>query len=256
MSTWPLELFDFAYIPDMDQELNRLAALAEDEDWEYKNSPGLAKKRPILHNYIRFTYKRLAEEGQIELSDDGQMIVFDTGLVTKNQEPIFALFSHNYIQNRQPWHFKKWCRKGEGDLNVFSALPDMAHYFTDPSSLIFDRRKELRINYEHIIQDNKDRFPEPYKSMEDHTLQIFLKGYIDNVKERIKRNYKTAVPQYYNGNIQLLLPLCMSSPSRADLALVAENKGNFYRIATCLTLDMAYNNARQLARPDKDWLQP
>jgi len=23
-----------------------------------------------------------------------------------------------------------------------------------------------------------------------------------------------------------------------------------------LTLDMAYNNARQLAKPDRDWLQP
>ncbi|MCH8930901.1 MAG: DUF3825 domain-containing protein [Proteobacteria bacterium] len=30
----------------------------------------------------------------------------------------------------------------------------------------------------------------------------------------------------------------------------------FYCAATCLTLDMAYNNARQLARPDSDWLEP
>jgi hypothetical protein len=44
--------------------------------------------------------------------------------------------------------------------------------------------------------------------------------------------------------------------AEADLALVVERFDGFYRAATCLTLDMAYNNARQLARPDKDWLQP
>jgi hypothetical protein len=40
------------------------------------------------------------------------------------------------------------------------------------------------------------------------------------------------------------------------MALVVEDFDAFYRASTCLTLDMAYNNARQLARPDKDWLQP
>ncbi|HII1671176.1 TPA: DUF3825 domain-containing protein [Salmonella enterica] len=36
-----------------------------------------------------------------------------------------------------------------------------------------------------------------------------------------------------------------------------EKQGNdFYRASTCLTLDMSYNNARLLARPDRDWLVP
>ena len=56
--------------------------------------------------------------------------------------------------------------------------------------------------------------------------------------------------------IQLLLPLCLSDPQRADLALVIDSQGEFYRAATCLTLDMAYNNARRLVKPDRDWLQP
>lgn len=92
--------------------------------------------------------------------------------------------------------------------------------------------------------------------MNDHSVQTFLKGAIDNVKERVQRNYKTAIPQYYKSTIQLLLPLCIGTAEKADLALVAENYGEFYRASTCLTLDMAYNNARQLARPDTDWLQP
>ena len=138
----------------------------------------------------------------------------------------------------------------------FQSLPEMAHYFSNPASLVFDTTKDLRANVEHIIADNKNRFPSPYDTMNDYALQTFLKGAIDNAKERARRNYKTAIPQYYKGKIQLLLPLCLGNPQKADLALVAEDHGTFYRASTCLTLDMAYNNARQLARPDRDWLAP
>ena len=114
-----------------------------------------------------------------------------------------------------------------------------------------------KVNVEHIINDTPhDRFPEPYRSMADFAIQTVLRGAIDNAKERVRRSYKTAIPQYYRGQVQLLLPLCLSDAQRADLALVVERHVGFYRATTCLTLDMAYNNARQLARPDRDWLQP
>ena len=76
------------------------------------------------------------------------------------------------------------------------------------------------------------------------------------IKDRVYRNYKTAVPQYWRGRIQLLLPLCLVQDGKADLALVVEKErdGRCYRGNTVLTLDMAYSNARLLARPDPDWL--
>ncbi|HET6989683.1 MAG TPA: DUF3825 domain-containing protein, partial [Bacteroidia bacterium] len=117
-------------------------------------------------------------------------------------------------------------------------------------------KKELVANIEHIIEDNNERFPEPYKSMNSYQLQTYINGAIQNAKERVKRSYKTAVPQYYRNNIQLLIPLCLTDPKIANLALVVEDYGNMYRASTCLTLDMAINNARQIARPDRDWLQP
>ena len=132
----------------------------------------------------------------------------------------------------------------------------MPHYFDDPSVLVFDTRKELRINVEHVVADNIDRFPPELQSMNPYGLQNIVKGAIDSAIERVKRNYKTAIPQYYQGSIQLLLPLSLTDPSKADLALVVERFSDFYRASTCLTLDMAYNNARQLARPDRDWLAP
>ena len=35
---WPKDLFDF-YIPEVDDQLRELADIAEDEDWNYHNTP-------------------------------------------------------------------------------------------------------------------------------------------------------------------------------------------------------------------------
>lgn len=253
---WPDSLFDLVFIPRMDDRLNELAGLAEPEEWNYQQTRS-DHQTPILYNYLHYTYSRLAEERKVVVSDDGQLITFNTGLVTANQEPIFALSDHNHLPNAtQPWHFQAWCRRGQFEMTRFSQLPEMAHYFDDPSCLVMDNRKELRANIEHIITDNKDRFPDPFKAMDDYALQTFLNGAIQNARERVKRNYKAAIPQYYRGRIQVLLPLCITNPNTADLAIVVEDHGAFYRASTCLTFDMAYNNARALARPDRDWLQP
>lgn len=255
MAIWPADLFEFAFIHNIDQRLDSLALMIEPEQWDYQDSLQ-PRHKPILFNYLRYTYSRLAEEEKICLSDDGQHVAFNTGLVTPNQEPVFAFLGRNTIPDKQPWFLLDWKRRAEHDLTKFQQLPDMAHYFSNPTSLVFDMSKDFRVNVEHLIADNKSRFPAPYNSMDEYQLQTFLKGSIDNAKERVRRNYKTAIPQYYKGRIQLLLPLCISSAARADLAIVVEDHGSFYRASTCLTLDMAYNNARQLAKPDRDWLAP
>ncbi|MEW6530382.1 MAG: DUF3825 domain-containing protein [Thermodesulfobacteriota bacterium] len=256
MEPWPSDLFAFAWIPEINAQLQKLAGKAEEEDWSYHHTAS-EYPLPILYNYVRYTYRRIAEERKIALSEDGQFACFNTGLVTDHQEPLFASFEINRKEGAQPWFFKDWFRRGQRELNIFPELPDMAHYFDDPSCLVLDTRKQLRVNVEHIISETpRERFTERYRSMEDYELQIVLTGAIDNAKERVSRSYKTAIPQYYRGQIQLLLPLCLSDPRRADLALVVEKHSTFYWASTCLTLDMAYNNARQLARPDRDWLQP
>jgi len=256
MVSWPYRFPDFAFMPKINENLRMLACMSEKEDWTYKRT-STEYENPILYNYIQHTYARLAEEQKLVVSIDSQRACFNSGLVTPNQEEIFLVFEVNKLKEvKAPWHFCKFCRKGEYDLSGFSSLPDMAHYFDDPSRLVFDPRKEIRVNIEHIITDNKERFPEPYKSMDNYMLQTFIRGAIENAKQRVKRSYKTAIPQYYRGGIQLLLPLCISNPQIADLAIVLDDGETFYRASTCLTLDMAYNNARQLARPDRDWLQP
>lgn len=253
---FPEHFQEFAFMPKFAENIDSLAILAEPEDWEYKATPS-AHPRPILRNYVTYTYRRLIQEKKIAVTSDEEHACFNLGLITATQEPIYLLFEKNRIETLPHyWHFWKFARRGEWELNKFSALPEMAHYYDDPSSLVYDSRKSLRVNVEHIIQDNLERFPDALKAMNPFGLQNMVKGAIDSAIERVKRNYKTAIPQYYQGSVQLLLPLTLLDPAKADLALVAEKFGDFYRAATCLTLDMGYNNARQLARPDRDWLAP
>ena len=257
MQSWPEDIFDFAWFSEREDQLRELARQAEEEDWQYHHTPN-EHDVPILFNYVRYTYRRLAEERKINLSDDGEFACFNTGLVTPNQEPLFASFEVNrHADARQKWYFKGWFRRGQWELNAFPELPDIAHYFDDPSVLVLDTRKQFRVNIEHIIEETpRDRFPAPYDGMSSFQVRNVLDGAITHARDRTRRNYKTAIPQYYKGRVQLLLPLCLSSPQRADLALVADIHDDFYRASTCLTLDMAYNNARQLTRPDRDWLKP
>ncbi|MBS1788927.1 MAG: DUF3825 domain-containing protein [Acidobacteria bacterium] len=247
---------EFALMPKFTDDIEYLASLAEKEEWDYKNTQNTNSK-PILRNYLKYTYKRIAEEKKVAITSDEEYACWNLGLITNNQEPIYILFEKNRLPAHQSyWHFWKFCRRGEWELNKFGSLPEMAHYFDDPSVLVYDTRRELRANIEHIVADNLSRFPAYLQGMNSYGLVNMVKGAIDSAIERVKRNYKTAVPQYYDGTIQLLLPLSLTDPSKPELAIAVERFSDFYRAATCLTLDMAYNNARQLARPDRDWLAP
>lgn len=92
-------------------------------------------------------------------------------------------------------------------------------------------------------------------------LQEGLKSAVETSKKYCKWNYKTAIPVYYakTNSISLLLPLKLRQDKNvhADIALVVERlpNGN-YQGQTIFTLDMAYQDARQICRPNSDWLMP
>lgn len=88
-------------------------------------------------------------------------------------------------------------------------------------------------------------------------VQLF-DGALKQTRRMLEADYKTAIPQYYNHSIQLLIPICLQHPGKADLALacVKTADGSKYLGRTCLTLKMAYHNARLLARLDGGWLLP
>jgi hypothetical protein len=252
----PSPLFEFAYFHAWDSHVDDLARMAQAENWEYRFTQN-HRPHPILSSYLHYTFGRLEVQKKIGYSPNQSRACFNTGLVTPNYEEIFAAFETQRRQDGAPYVFQGFYKESERELLDFGMLPDLASYVDNSADLLYDTRLPLRKNVDHIIDENKDRFPEPFRSMQDnYQLRIALDGAVAHATRRVQRNYRTAVPQFYQGRIQLLLPICMTNRSRADLALVVYQQSKVYLASTCLTLDMAYNNARLLARPDSDWLEP
>lgn len=216
-----------------------LSKLAAQEEWSNTTYPD----KKILTNYLVHTYKKLTSEKNIVINKD--YALFNTGLFTEFYQPIYAYHDKNGLQFLTAYEL--------GNMNI-SERPPRANYFTDPSLLLFDWHYEININYKHILKDitNLQRIPERLK--DDKNILNNLNGSIDTMKKKVSANYKLAIPQYYEGKIQLLLPLCLEDDETPSLALTVTKVGNFYQGHTCLTLDMAYNNARLIAKPESNWL--
>lgn len=217
-----------------------LITVVAPENWSNKSYPN----NGILVNYMAHTYKKLKSDGNI--IQTGKYGLFNTGLFTKYYEPIYA-----YATNEIPVQFKIGYELGELQI---AERPERANYFTNPELLLFDWHYNINIQYKHILDDVRNNSRLPKDILSSNNLVTLLNGAIDTMKKRVSSNYKLAIPQYFDGKIQLLLPLCLLSDNKPDLALVITKVNDYYQGHTCITLDMAYNNARLIAKPESDWL--
>lgn len=246
-----MKLFEFAYCANFERKISQLASVCP-EKWSF----GTNEDNIILKNYIEHTFMKLEDEDKILKTDTYALI--NTGLFTSFYQAIYAYFIPNTNPGRQEWFLDGFYSSYQLGMMGINSFPTRANYFADPSSMVFDTNCDIIPQYHHIFNDpeNYQRIPE---SIRDSSNKIMLfDGAIRRAKLMIDANYKTAVPQYYNGRIQLLVPICLVSENIPDLALVVSKNeaGNQYLGHTCLTLDMAYNNARLIARPDSAWLKP
>lgn len=267
-----MRLKDWTFVGNDEFFTNKLRLLATNElapeKWSYagKNDYG------ILKSYLYNTFEKLfqeredadvAEKDQLIYMDDN-IACFNTGLYDKNWQPIYFYCVKNPLTGFQPWKFMNFYNSYTIKCaNIPTAAVKAlrrANYFDDPSALIFDVRLDIVPQWDHIIHEEENflRIPEMLRVNGKDFCQTLIDGAIRSVKRRIEANYKTIVPQLHHGRIQLLAPLYLTNSERADLALVlslSEDKTAYYG-HTCLTTEMAYNNARVIARPDSYWLQP
>ncbi|MDO4641698.1 MAG: DUF3825 domain-containing protein [Neisseria sp.] len=251
------KLFDFAVCPKYNDAIKYLAEnIADKECWDFNSTE---KGYKILKNYIDYTFRKLYSESKIIFSNDNKFACFNTGLNTPYLEDIFMFFEKNRNINTRTsydWCFKAFIKESDNRiLTNFTQKPPRANYFEKPENLIFNASLEIIPDLDHIISDNLERFPTELQENKDE-LRRRLIGAIDEVKKKVRTNYKIAIPQYFNGEIQLLLPLNLTSgSSNPDLALVIYKAGNNYSGRTCLTLKMAYTNARLIVKPQSEWLK-
>lgn len=218
----------------------QLSLIAAPENWTSHIYPN----NGILANYIVNTYKKLQSEKKIITNTD--YALFNTGLFTKYHEPIYAYHkSGNKISFLTDYEL--------GTKGV-TERPERANYFSHPELLLFDWHYPINVHYPHILEDTENQKRIPSNILKSKNLINIFDGAINIMKKKVSENYKLAIPQYFDGKIQLLLPLCLQSDNKPDLALVVTKVGNYYQGHTCLSLEMAYNNARLIAKPENSWL--
>lgn len=252
-------LINFCYLPNYNDKIEELASQARSERWDFQNDPQDVQHK-ILVNYIGHTFKRLHELQRKNpeanfLVETPALCCFNTGLFTENFEPIYALMDPNDNGYITKWKMKGFYKESARELRKIANLPSRAEYFNNVEDLMYDTRYELRVNIDHILEDqrNKERIPLEYRN--SPILPMLFRGAaLEYAKIRIMENYKAAVPQYFHGKIQFLIPISLGDPAKVDLSLAVGKEGDIYTGHTCLTLDMAYNNARLIAKPESDWL--
>ena len=245
--------------------------------WEF-NQPRFLQKYPVgnvakLKNYLNYTFVRLVELEQgaagqyFKVSADGEWICFNTGLQDPHGSDLLAVFQKYQPRPNAParvvpdWVFKG-CFSPNKQLyrdHFGTSVPDIAWYSKDSRDFIFDLNYELESEvFEHLFDRAKERAGLP--NADDEVVRNYLKGALANLKPKIRRNYKVAIPVYYveEKRMQLLLPFASASVAGEYSCFLVERDDThqLYRLKTIFDLDQAYFSARLLTRPDKDWLNP
>lgn len=264
--SWNATGDDFSDLLDMGSPswAVQLANLAEKEDWNYQVKPA-KDPHTVLRSYLKYTFLRQNElQDHVLTSNDESHLAFNTGLVTPFQEELFALFRKRPSSEAgPPWILRAFEKASSVViLQMFgSSLPPLASYYDDPAQLVFDTRLPLSVNVEHVPHD-RERFPPTLKSLSPQDLAALVNARAPEALDRVRRNYKTAIPQFYrdgktgDAKMQLLLPVAPLARDQVELALAVDRLESVYLGRTVLPLDWAYNNARLLTRPDSDWLRP
>ncbi len=163
-------LFHWSRIPNL--KIKELAEKALAEKWYYGAANAAdAENYPILKNYLAYTFKRLVFEDKILYGDVAdtahtgeEYAAFNTGLVDKKYEYIYALFKKNTMSPQPYWYLLDFVVAGEQSgktlARLFYPLPKRADYFENQfRNMVYDTSTQLLCDYTHIIAERIGRFP-------------------------------------------------------------------------------------------------
>lgn len=264
----PSQLHQFAFFPTWNNHLADLARMALPEPWAFRS--GFApfarcSDYAILERLVNATYYALVVE-RANVPDEAaaneyihisqEWACFNTGLLSQHYQKIYAVFQRNKREGVVPdWFFKGWHDESAPYMRHVSEPPlrPFDNVLTDISA--FQPKWKVRMNVDHILtdEDNLERVPMPYRTMRN--LSLLLETAATRARREATTCPSLVVPQFYNGKVQYLLPLCLDDPTHTDLVMALQPmEGGYYLCSTCLTPEMAYCNARLLGRPTAPWL--
>ena len=246
-----------------------------------ENSEGCAPKKNIF----------------AEPKNEHDAMVFCTGLVTPDKDGAHYIYAYCSSPDSDGVYQKiEWLSHGGtqrkrvcnskldfDDESVNHGLPYPPNWVSEPNRLLFDYRygsitdKQIRFYESHIYAnlraDPRDRgrlsetewkqFSEKFPCYEEKKTEFkeYLYSAWRRTRKMLQKSFKVAIPTYYRGEIQLLVPLFLDEKNinQASVALVLtlDNKGPWhYFCPTCLSLEMARMDSRVITRIDDTWLKP
>jgi len=239
-----------------DKKLFYLTKIADNEKWYYKrpNSESFS----VIFYYIIHTFDRVFKQNKIFVNSDESLSVFNTGLMNKQGDEILGVFEKSYNYNESDplsnyWHFKTFYEENDRKfVNLSLEKPDIATYFEEYNELYFDPNIEISLNFDHFYDDNYERLPVELQTLDKNTARIVFNGFLDYTIKKIKRNNRIPVPQFYREKIMFLIPVNVFGTKTVVIAV--EKVGERYLANTVLTMEMAYNCARLINKPESNWL--
>ena len=272
------KLFDFC--TSGTKWLSALANLIKPEYWGQRYS--------VLSHYTTHVFARVLEEKKVLVHFTharADLVVFNIGMLSHPlQERLFVAIEPRGASDADErrwqlmWRADALSASGGGVVITETTLISKERFMgcppakepmwvADPRDLFFDPSRKLVVDYDHLFA-SADHDKRSASAVEGNPA-----AYRAQVGEAIRRargeaivNFRLAIPQFYGGSIQLLLPVYLDPDSDvADAALVLKRGETvdpetaevteFYSVTTWLPLSWAYENARLVCRVDDSWLR-
>lgn len=152
------------------------------------------------------------------------------------------------------WYFRGFADELSPLLRHISPLPEKPSYYMTQYGVNYNPEWPIRVNVDHILGDEENLSRIPAEIREAQNLPLLLETAVELARRKAVVEPSIVVPQGYQGRVQYLLPICLTDMERPDLAMTLTIMDGYYLGNTCLTLEMAYLNARLLSRPVAHWL--
>ena len=236
------------------------------EPWRFKNPIYLTKNpdTPILERYIHAIFKKQLidykdERNPSSAADyfhiENEFCCFHTGLYTRRYKAIYACFDRNKKKDSLlEWYFRGFADELSPMLRHISPLPKKPSYYMTQYGVNYNPEWPIRVNVDHILGDTENLSRIPVEIREAQNLPLLLETAVELARRKAVVEPSIVVPQGYQGRVQYLLPICLTDMEQPDLAMTLTIMDGYYLGNTCLTLEMAYLNARLLSRPVAHWL--
>lgn len=260
------DLFEFAYVPDWYGHLDALQQMALPEPWRFRKPMVETKNtdNPILERYIHTIFRKQSIDYNTASDEkaaasffhvENEHACFHTGLYTQRYKPIYACFDRNKkLDTSLQWFFRGFCDEISPRLKYIEPLPEKPSYHMIQNGINFNPEWSIRVNVDHILGDAENLERIPTKLRKAKNLPLLLETAVELARRKAIIEPGIVVPQGYQCKLQYLLPICLTNMKKPDLAMTLTVMDGYYLGNTCLTLEMAYLNARLIARPLAPWL--